>query len=528
MNRFTVRIKPYLGEALSSFLFRLSKANRLQLISLLNNFKVTKAHYIQRNDINLLDFSPYSLVDLKRLSEMNNIQEKEMLQLSFYFFLKKFRSEKEIQRARFISGMVRDHFCYCPKCLLEKQYFPLLWKIENIIVCTKHGIPLVDSCATCNKEVKLENQYDLSLCPNCSYPLTDTLNELSIFDETLKYQVWLEQSWNILFNSTGYNLDSEDIAIRVLYILNSYQPKFHRGIVESNMKEPKSLPTLLQHARGTLSQERTLHLSYILRILYENDISMEKFLGLSVKESFINSIRGKTVLKSDQFSCMAPWCANYGKLGLMIKTGTSFKRLDSGEILTYYLACLECGCEYAVNQFNELEERTSFIEGYRMLKDIVDKTSINKLSRKTGLPGDKVKRHLAYFHSRGIIEYPSLFSNISDDFVKAFINGIRNYKTIKHIQAWECWKSYSHFLLHRYHPDVMREIIETKRPRQSKKSSNNSQVKVQHIVDQLFNADKEITIAAVSEIAEVCPETLRNWGCNPYIAKKCRKNTGYQ
>src|SRR5690606_18043725 len=156
--------------------------------------------------------------------------------------------------------------------------------------------------------------------------------------------------------------------------------------------------------------------------------------------------------------------------------------------------------EYAVNQSCELIERTSFIEGYRIIKDIVDtEISIKKLASITGLSEDKIKRYFAYFQSRDIFIGSSLFPDINDEIVKKFVNSIGNLETIKKIQSWDCWRSYSQFLLYRYHPDVMRQYILTKRQREKKNNSSGNQSKIKQIVDQLFLEDKDITIAAVSE-----------------------------
>lgn len=527
--KLTVRKKPFQGEALSSYLFRLSKANGIQLLSLLNSLRTMENHFIQRNDIGLLDFSPYSLINLKTLSIMNNTQEKDMLLLSFYNALKSFRSEKAVQRSRFISGMLRDHFCYCPLCLLENPYFRILWKIKDISICPKHKIKLEKTCVACNKEIKLENQSDIILCPNCDVPLAKALPNGSISDEKLKQQRWLEQSWNTLFYSFEYNLTPHESAIRILYILNSFHPEFHRDYVESNMVNPKTLPSLLQYARGSLAEDRTLHLSFIFRILYENGISMKNFLELNVEESFIKSIRSKNVKKSEQYFCMAPWCSKYGQRGSLVRTGTSFKRYESGTKLYYYLACLECGCEYGVTESGELVERTSFITGFNILKNINGKGfSLKKLANKVDFTDDKLKRYLAYFHSRSILMDLGVIQTVNNLLVKKFVKAVKNNETIKSIKTWDCWESYNHFLAHRFQQDVITELIQNKRPRKQKNNKEENNEKVQKVVDQLFDEDKDITIATVSEMVGVCPETLRNWGCNSYIAKKKEMQKEYR
>jgi hypothetical protein len=68
----------------------------------------------------------------------------------------------------------------------------------------------------------------------------------------------------------------------------------------------------------------------------------------------------------------------------------------------------------------------------------------------------------------------------------------------------------------------MRALIIRKHPRPSRIDVYLYQKKVYQVVDELFQEDQDITIAAVSNKVSVCPETIRNWGCNSYIAKMKR------
>jgi hypothetical protein len=53
-NKLSIRSRPFPDEGLSSYLLRLSKANGLSLLSLLNSIKTSRCHYVQQNDIGLL------------------------------------------------------------------------------------------------------------------------------------------------------------------------------------------------------------------------------------------------------------------------------------------------------------------------------------------------------------------------------------------------------------------------------------------------------------------------------------------
>lgn len=82
------------------------------------------------------------------------------------------------------------------------------------------------------------------------------------------------------------------------------------------------LPTLLQHARDSLSQQRTLHLSFLLNILNKHYHSINEFLEITVPDCFVESvIQGGVVRRTDHLSCLAPWCNGYQRPGTLVKTG---------------------------------------------------------------------------------------------------------------------------------------------------------------------------------------------------------------
>ncbi|WP_274435953.1 hypothetical protein [Alicyclobacillus sp. ALC3] len=198
------------------------------------------------------------------------------------------------------------------------------------------------------------------------------------------------------------------------------------------------------------------------------------------------------------------------------------KRRKSGETLLYYLACTECGCEYAVDEEGVLKERTYFIEGYQSLRSAGNPLSgMKDLARSIGFTEDKTRRCLAYFCTRmEPYEWSGALVEIDNALLDRVLNDICKGAKLKAIQQWNCWESYQQFLVYRFHPEVMRALIEMKRPRPSKRT--NSAIKreiVREVVEDLLEKNEDITLASVCEIVGVCPETIRHWGCNDLIAE---------
>lgn len=109
---------------------------------------------------------------------------------------------------------------------------------------------------------------------------------------------------------------------------------------------------------------------------------MNEFLQTTVPDSFFKSVRQGVVRRAEQLSCLAPWCNGYQRPGTLVKTGTTLKRRKSGETLLYYLACTECGCEYAIDDVG------------------APLSGIKELARSIGFTEDRTRRCLAYFCTR--------------------------------------------------------------------------------------------------------------------------------
>lgn len=198
------------------------------------------------------------------------------------------------------------------------------------------------------------------------------------------------------------------------------------------------------------------------------------------------------------------------------------KRLKSGETMLYYLACTECGCEYAIDEDGELQERTYFIEGYQvLLNGDITLSKITEVARRIGFSEDRTRRCIAYFCTRLLAhEWSGSRVELDASLLERLLLNIRKGTKLKVIQQWECWESYQQFLVYRFHPEVMRALIELKRPRPSKRSDTAvKREKVREALDTLLEKDEDITLGSVCNIVGVSPETIRSWGCNADISR---------
>lgn len=521
---FTVRLRPYEGESLSSFIYRLAIANGTRVFQIWNTMKTKHIeNYAQRDDINLLDFAPVNTIDTTKLAQSLSIDVEKLLNCSCFNILQTFSGETNIERSRFLSGMLRTYLYYCPLCLRVKCYNRLLWKIDDIHGCVEHGNRLLNQCSSCQKYIKYKDILVIGECPYCEHKLfRDVTESIIMSEEELCKESWFTNTWAYLLKDVRSKIETYEIGMRILFILNQRKLQFDKHLVEKNLKEPGILPALLQHARESLSHKRTLHISFILSVLFEHQISAKEFMELETPAIFIDSVKTVAKSKKDSVSCFAPWCSSYNKVGSLIKTGTTLKRRKSGKVLKYYLFCTSCGCEYAFDEEDQLIERGFFIEVYKKLLIMEDQDiKFKQLSNLLEITEDKLRRSLSYFRTRINLRCDIKLDKykIEKDLINSFTKSLVSNMKIKDIQQWECWDSYEHFLTYRFQVDVMNAISMQERTFSKRSDINSERKRVYARVKYLFETDKDITIASVVNELDICPETLRIWDCLSYIAE---------
>jgi hypothetical protein len=524
------RPQPDFGESLFSFISRIAKENDTTQLALTNLVGCTNSHSIQKTDLHLLDTNPSSLIDIPKLCQLTRCTPNQVLNASLCNVLRVFHPGSTPERSRFMSGMIRNTLHFCPECLKESTYFRLIWRVEGTIGCLNHQRYLQSECTSCKREIAFRDVCEVGICPYCGASLTASPNTvLSLQESDRTKQAWWYQAWEVLLDDHPHKHQPHELAMMLLYVLNDKKASPDMGYIAAHLRDKKAaLQTLLQHARRSLAQSRTLHLSLLVDTLYEFNFRLDEFFNLAVPHQFIDAILQQPMRRIDQLACMAPWCANYRVLGALIKTGTTVKRLKSGQRLLYYSACTECGCEYAVDGKGILKERTCFIEFYKITeKREMWEWPIKRISRDTGFSADKVKRCLAYFKSRLNVSYkPNRGGQVNNYLVTRFVDALSRGTVIKAIQHWEEWHSYNDFLLHRYHPSVMRALIDIHRPHQWKVADKaEKKQQVVDTLDEFLKADQTITVGTVCTLLGLHPETLRNWGTLNVISEAKQHQT---
>ena len=530
IDKYTIRVKPFLGESLFSYILRFSEQNGISFLDLWKISKKRRSHFIQINDIRVLNYAPVNIIDPIMMANVCALEVDEIYKMSFYYLLKRFCGESKVERSRFMSGLLEEEYYYCPLCLDEKPYHRLLWEVKEIKVCHIHKIKLTNECSSCHKIILIKELNKLNICPYCNSKLYKKTGSFNYVDNpTVLQQMWYYNALKKLTSSFDFKMKPEEIALKILYILNNCNSTFNKNNVRVALtNKENTLPMLLQHVRKTIHDKRTLHVKYLLSILYENHVSVSEFLKLKIPRTFIDLVRQKVILKKDKAYCLAPWCSNYKKKGSLIKTGTSFKRKINGNNLKYYLVCPNCGCGYGFDKEDILVERTYFIIAFNVLKEYSNKEiSLRELSCRSGLSVDKLKRGLAYFASRKIYfeTYNSKDFKCIKIILQKVVNAIKLNESIKSIEKWNIWNSYYEFLFYRFHKDVIYQINFKEHPKMVGHTYDLNEKKqlILSKLELMLNYKIDITIKSICKQMNICPETLRNWKLNSMVAEMKNK-----
>lgn len=211
---FTVRPNPRNGESLWSYLLRLANQNGIPFLLMLNKIKQWDRKYIQRDDLNLLDISPRSVLDMENILGLTGQPIERLLDASLARVLRTFGVNQEIQRARFMSGMILDTYRFCPQCLKEKLYYRLIWKMNPVKACTQHDVFLVNGCPSCKKQINFREVEILDVCPHCGFSLVRS--QVQPIDDSEREQLqWINKALLDLLEPGNYRVKPNEIAMRL-------------------------------------------------------------------------------------------------------------------------------------------------------------------------------------------------------------------------------------------------------------------------------------------------------------------------
>lgn len=209
-------------ESLTSYLIRLAEAHSVTFRDLLtfeiapeiNNQYIIKSSFSGGNrfydgavTINGMDKNASNLAEVvSRLTGQKGLEELTLLRFKNVFPNR---------------NLLRRHVAWCPICLEEENYYPLIWSFTTYKVCIKHRINLREKCENCDKPIPfLHRKSRIGLCPNCNKRHFEPKNKTEFVDpQEMHYATQI----NIILNGCNHEIyDSELLRTNLLKIKESH------------------------------------------------------------------------------------------------------------------------------------------------------------------------------------------------------------------------------------------------------------------------------------------------------------------
>lgn len=435
----------------------------MSVLLLMNLLRKNEQYLLHKGDIRRIDYYPESVFDLKKLIELTGLSQSDVYKSTFANVLYAFGYGTNGEKARLMKNMIRDTLHFCTKCIEEGFGYNLMWKVDGVDCCLKHNQRLSNVCPCCKQEIRYHLIETIDQCPHCNQSLTGTIQGyMNMGIDNIAFQQSLQTNLYQLAQVRNIQFDTQSLAQKLLYLLSGSQPIYRADSVKGKL-EGYSLTHLLQYARDSMSSHKTIRLTFILKLLQDKSMDVLSLANLKVPSTFIDSLlEGRSIQWIREFTCRAPWCKAKGRRNSLVSTSSKHAQ-KSGQKLSHSLICNECFSEYAFDEARNLIERTNFIAAYNIIKQYdVSQMSWPEKQYYFSMGREPIRRAIAYFKARHLMDTGKDQADICMDvsLIENFIFALRRGGKLAEIRYWTLWENYEHYLLHRYHRRVMKEIFD--------------------------------------------------------------------
>lgn len=146
------RPERYLDESISSYLFRIARANYKSVGVLTASLGITKAEWLSNN---------YSDEQISYIALQLNLNKNDL-------FLGTYGTFNDLLNENSHSYLLRNRMKFCPDCFREKPYHRIMWGLKPITICLQHYCRLIDTCTKCHFPLILD-QFMNGFCSRCGY-----------------------------------------------------------------------------------------------------------------------------------------------------------------------------------------------------------------------------------------------------------------------------------------------------------------------------------------------------------------------
>ena len=298
---FTVRLKPLYGESLSGYILSVALANGIDFDEILKMVTIISHKIIsKRNSPYIIDFSPFTKIDLRILASLTGITQDILEGMTFLNLYRKFTdimdSKTCIKSGITKKRIIKDHRQFCPYCLREHSGFKLIWQISDIEICDVHSTKLISHCTECGRQQPyVSNKIAELKCTNCDTNLhqmeVSQIQNKEVVNEQLKfYKYWefLLKPHLTLCNLIKGMSKEKSLIITFFYACQLGKKEFKLDSV-IKLFHYKFAYELLEcvYDRESPTHITQNRLFNMLRLI---SISIEEFSNINVPKEFIKSV----------------------------------------------------------------------------------------------------------------------------------------------------------------------------------------------------------------------------------------------
>ena len=199
-----IRLHPYEGECLSGYLLRLAAANGISDFRAFVQSLFPAWH--SRRQVHVFRWE-YPVDSWGALPLRTQLSVERLTRMTLLPWVAKFRTPsirtgiRQLSPGQILRDLVHPTLQVCPLCLQdEKSYRRLLWRLQMVVACLKHGCQLQGVCHCCGQLLPVVESYQQHLrCGHCGADLRQ-LPIAPAPDEVLAREARQQPDWQFLLN----------------------------------------------------------------------------------------------------------------------------------------------------------------------------------------------------------------------------------------------------------------------------------------------------------------------------------------
>lgn len=274
-----VGLETTLVESLSSYLIRVAYEHNITVGNLINKIVIPEMNkaYLDRSTVyggnsfyeGAKTINGYMNYSTELVRVMGILTTRKDLSNLTLFKLKDFIP---------LRNLFKVSLSWCPNCIRDWYgsgktiYYPLIWYLKSIKICTRHKCFLLDKCPNCNKKIDiLRRQMILGYCPNCSSLLAQPFSTEEMDIQELYWYNFNYQNISSLISANFNKLSIKQSKYNINKQLNILNQELFLGNI-SNFSELCGVPK--STLRCWLKGENTPSLDKLLLICYRLNIEI--------------------------------------------------------------------------------------------------------------------------------------------------------------------------------------------------------------------------------------------------------------